>query len=109
MSRCLRWRALSRGSCSCPTLRGTLPKCLLVFASPVCYRAAETQVPRCLVAHVRTPGSSDLLDGSVPPRYFTLPARNACSDKGKPGESRGHKATGPRSEERRVGKECRSR
>src|SRR5439155_1722009 len=28
--------------------------------------------------------------------YVTLVASSACSDKGKPGESRGHKATGPR-------------
>src|SRR5439155_25265491 len=36
------------------------------------------------------------LDAPVPSRYFTLPVGRACSDKGKPGESRGHKATGPR-------------
>ncbi len=62
----------------------------------MCYRAAETQAARCLVAHVLTPGSGELLDAPVPLRYFTLPASSACSDKGKPGESRGHKATGPR-------------
>jgi hypothetical protein len=57
---------------------------------------AETQAARCLVAHVLTPGSSELLDAPVAPWYFTLPASNPCSDKSKPCETRGHKATGPR-------------
>ena len=62
----------------------------------MCYRVAEMQATRGLVAHVLNPGSSELLDAPVQARYFTLPASSACSDKGKPGESRGHKATGPR-------------
>src|SRR2546430_6322989 len=37
-----------------------------------------------------------VLDATGTARYVTLVASSACSAKGKPGESRGHKATGPR-------------
>src|SRR5437016_13780092 len=65
------------------------------------------------------------LDAPLPPRYFSVPVSNACSDKGKPelgcsisiaeGSMRigiplfASATVGARSEERRVGKAWRSR
>src|SRR5207253_1708999 len=57
----------------------------------MCYRVAETQAARCRVAHVLTPGSSELLDAPVPPRYFTLQLAAPAATKANPAKAGGTK------------------
>jgi len=57
----------------------------------MCYRVAETQAARCLVAHVLNPGSSELLDAPMPPRYFTFPVAAPAATKANPAKAGGTK------------------